>query len=589
MIRTSFGALVQRHRLALSLCGIVAGSAVIIPACSGGPGNILTTNAGSITIVEVVPANDAQDFNFTTVGIGLSAFSLDDDPSDATLSDTKTFSTLLTNVVYTVNVGATSGWALPVISCTSTGGAGSAYTYTPLGVAVTLAQSADVTCVFTHSRVTPGSITIVKDAQPNDAQDFTFTSNQTTIPMFPLDDDADATLSDQRTFTNLPPAIYSFTETAVSGWNLTAIVCTPTGGTTTSVGTGTATIALAAGEHVTCTFTNTVVPAATGTLTIIKDAQPDDAQDFHFATVGAGLSAFDLDDDPSNGALTNSKTFTGLAAGVAFTVTEDAVAGWTVPSLQCLVAVPGLTTTYTDQLNRTFTVNLEAGANVTCTFINTRTTPVTGSITIVKDAQPNSAQDFAFTHSIAGSPGFSLDDDADATLSDRRVFSNLAAGTYTFSETAVSGWNLTSVVCSPSAGTSTNVAGTLTVVLTAGANVICTFTNTQPTGTLTIVKDAVPNDVQGFHFTTTGGAGLADFDLDDDGNDSNALPSSRTYILPAGAYSITEGAVAGWTLQNITCTQGGAANSNVTGSVPVVNVTLGAGGTLTCTFNNTKP
>ena len=113
-----------------------------------------------------------------------------------------------------------------------------------------------------------------------------------------------------------------------------------------------------------------------GTLTIIKDAQPNDPQDFHFATIGAGLSAFDLDDDGTNAnPLSNSITFTNLAAGIPFTVTEDAVSGWTVPSIQCLVAVPGLTTTFTDQLNRTFTVNLEAGANVTCTFINVKTTP----------------------------------------------------------------------------------------------------------------------------------------------------------------------------------------------------------------------
>ncbi|MDP2956124.1 MAG: DUF11 domain-containing protein, partial [Longimicrobiales bacterium] len=118
--------------------------------------------------------------------------------------------------------------------------------------------------------------------------------------------------------------------------------------------------------------TNTVAaPAATGTITIVKDAQPNDPQNFHFATVGTGLSGFDLDDD-ADATLPSTKTFT-LAAGGTYTVTEDAVAGWTVPSIQCLVAVPGATLTFTDQLNRTFTIsNLEAGAVVTCTFINVR-------------------------------------------------------------------------------------------------------------------------------------------------------------------------------------------------------------------------
>ena len=115
--------------------------------------------------------------------------------------------------------------------------------------------------------------------------------------------------------------------------------------------------------------TNTV---ATGTLTIVKDAQPDDPQDFNFTTVGNLLIPFDLDDDgPGGSPMPNSRTFT-VTSGVNYTVTEGAVSGWTTNSIQCLFAVPGLTTTFTDQLNRTFTVNLTPGANVTCTFTNNK-------------------------------------------------------------------------------------------------------------------------------------------------------------------------------------------------------------------------
>ena len=103
---------------------------------------------------------------------------------------------------------------------------------------------------------TTGSITIVKDAQPNDAQDFTFTPSVATIPAFPLDDDSDPTLSHQRVISGLPAGSYTFTETQVSGWTLASIVCTPSAGTTTNVVTGAATIVLAAGDNVTCTFTN---------------------------------------------------------------------------------------------------------------------------------------------------------------------------------------------------------------------------------------------------------------------------------------------------------------------------------------------
>lgn len=238
----------------------------------------------------------------------------------------------------------------------------------------------------------PGSITIVKDAQPNDAQDFTFTPSVATIPVFQLDDDpTNNSLANSKTITNLPAGSYSFTEGLVSGWNLASIVCTPSSGTITNIPARTATINLAAGAHVTCRFTNVKLPpAGTGTLTIVKVVQPaTNPQVFTFTSnVPASIPTFQLDNNPGTGMIPSSKTFTNLPTGVPYTVTESAVSGWTTPSLQCLVAVPGSTTTFTDQLNRTFTVNLAAGANVTCTFINVKTWPSTAVVNIYNPMTP---------------------------------------------------------------------------------------------------------------------------------------------------------------------------------------------------------
>jgi hypothetical protein len=122
---------------------------------------------------------------------------------------------------------------------------------------------------------------------------------------------------------------------------------------------------------------------------------------------------------------------------------------------------------------------LAAGDNIVCTFVNTK--PATGSITIVKDAQPNDGQDFAFTPSQATMPQFLLDDDSDSTLSNMKTYSGLPAGTYAFTETQVSGWTLASISCTPSSGTSTNLSGgTATITLAAGDNIVCTFVNTKP-------------------------------------------------------------------------------------------------------------
>lgn len=101
-----------------------------------------------------------------------------------------------------------------------------------------------------------GSITIIKVAQPQDAQDFKFTPSVATIPFFFLDDDPSSTVPNSKTFDNLPAASYTFTETQVSGWTLASIVCTPSSGTTVNTTAGAASIALAAGANVSCTFTN---------------------------------------------------------------------------------------------------------------------------------------------------------------------------------------------------------------------------------------------------------------------------------------------------------------------------------------------
>jgi hypothetical protein len=96
-------------------------------------------------------------------------------------------------------------------------------------------------------------MTIVKDAVPNGPQDFHFTGD---LGDFDLDDDpGDATLPNSATFMR-PSGTYSITETVPFGWVITNIVCDD--GSPTYVPGATASIDLAAGEAVTCTFTNEV-------------------------------------------------------------------------------------------------------------------------------------------------------------------------------------------------------------------------------------------------------------------------------------------------------------------------------------------
>jgi hypothetical protein len=130
------------------------------------------------------------------------------------------------------------------------------------------------------------------------------------MPQFLLDDDSDSTLSNMKTYSGLPAGTYAFTETQVPGWTLASISCTPSSGTSTNLTAATATIVLAAGDNIVCTFVNT--KPATGSITIVKDAQPNDAQDFAFTPSQATMPQFLLDDD-SDSTLSNMKTYSGLA------------------------------------------------------------------------------------------------------------------------------------------------------------------------------------------------------------------------------------------------------------------------------------
>ena len=129
---------------------------------------------------------------------------------------------------------------------------------------------------------------VVKDATPNDPQDFSFTAGGGLSPAsFSLDDDADGTLAATRTFTDLvrDPATRS-PRACRAGWDQTSATCDD--------GSAVSNITLSAGEIVTCTFAN----RKRGEVVVVEDAVPDDAQDFDF-TAGGGLSptSFSLDDD----------------------------------------------------------------------------------------------------------------------------------------------------------------------------------------------------------------------------------------------------------------------------------------------------
>jgi hypothetical protein len=539
---------------------------------------------GTITINKDAVPNSAQDFQFNTTGGGNlpASFFLDDD-ADGTLPSSRTFNNLTPGTFTVTEAADPAGWQFGSLSCTSTG-AGTSTSTASKTATITLAGGGVATCTYVNNGT--GSITVTKDAVPNDAQDFQFnTTGGSTVPAsFFLDDDADGTLPNTRTFTTVAAGTYTVTEAAdPTGWQFGTLSCTNSGGaTSTSTAGKVATITLAPGGSASCTYTNN----KQGSITITKDAVPNAAQDFQFNTTGGSTvpASFFLDDD-ADGTLPNTRTFTNVALGT-YTVTEAAdPAGWAFASLSCTNSGG---TTSTSTAAKVATITIGAGGSASCTYTNNGS----GSITITKDAVPNDAQDFQF-NTTGGSTvpaSFFLDDDADGTLPNTRTFTTVAAGTYTVTEAAdPTGWQFGSLSCTNSGGaTSTSTAAKVaTITLAPGGSASCTYTNNKQ-GSITITKDAVPNGAQDFQFNTTGGGTVpASFFLDDDAD--GTLPNTRTFTnVPLGTYTVTEAAdPAGWAFGSLSCTNSGGTTSTSTAG-KVATITIGAGGTASCTYVNNE-
>src|SRR5262249_5354283 len=285
---------------------------------------------------------------------------------------------------------------------------------------------------------------------------------------FSLDDDADATLPNTRTFAfdGSQLGAKTLNEGSTPGWTLTDLSCSKG---TSNVQTGTAGFTLVAGDAVQCTYTN----KKDATLKVVKVTDPGNsgASSFSFTSVSAGVSNFTLDTNAADNTNPADKTFTFAGSNYGSkSVTEAATAGWTLTDVSCTGAT-------NSGSGSTATVDVNPGDNVVCTFTNVRD----ATLTITKDAIPNNAQDFAFTTTGGGpaafAAGFSLDDDADATLPNTRTFTfdGTQLGAKTVTEGSTAGWNLTGLTCSKG----TTNGSTASVTLAAGDAVTCAYENTK--------------------------------------------------------------------------------------------------------------
>lgn len=267
----------------------------------------------------------------------------------------------------------------------------------------------------------------------------------------------------------------------------------------------------------------------------------------------------------------NGQTEAVELANGTYSVTETVKPGYSVLSGVCT----GANNNGTRSNNVISGIQLGSDNIVSCTFINKLNT---GSITIIKDAQPNDAQNFAFTTS-AGLSNFNLDDDSDPNLSNTKVFSNVSAGTYEVTEGVTSGWSLTGLTCTGAPNSSVSLANRkATIVLGAGENATCTFTNAKDTGTITINKVVVPsNDAGKFNLQIDGSTA---------GTGANVGHGGTTGAITVTTGSHTVGETAGtntvlgnYTTSIVCDTQQGSGTS--------LQVSVTKGQNLVCTITNT--
>jgi hypothetical protein len=194
--------------------------------------------------------------------------------------------------------------------------------------------------------VVAGSITVDKVTAPSTSpQSFTFTTTGAGYSGFSLTDQAAPNTQ------TLSPGSYSIQEATTSGWTLASAACSVNGATSTPYVPGSP-LALAGGDAITCTFTNT---PDQGRIVIIKQTSPD-----------ATSTQFEFDPSWGNNFMLSdgqAATSSALDAGTYSVAEVNLPANWSMTSAAC------------SDGSTLDNISLSSGETVTCTVNNTYTPP----------------------------------------------------------------------------------------------------------------------------------------------------------------------------------------------------------------------
>ncbi|HEY4516434.1 MAG TPA: hypothetical protein VJG64_00645 [Candidatus Paceibacterota bacterium] len=309
------------------------------------------------------------------------------------------------------------------------------------------------------------SITIIKNAVPEGPQDFSFTTTGTGLSPFSLDDDGDVTLSNTQTFSGLASGIYTVSEGAVAGWSLTgtAACADATTNSTINLATGVATINLAAGEDVTCTFVNELQQ---GSLQIVKRVVNDNGGTAVVGAFGVSSDAGALLFDPAVESPTNTFTYASQVMTVnagRYTLLENDIAGYSEGTWSCTGATPS------DTSINNGAVPVAAGATVVCTITNNDIAPTLTVNKVLVPASDTGLFNLQIDSSTAGTGADAGDGGTTGAVA-------VQAGAHTVGEVAGTGTSLSDYMTPVISG---NCAPNGSITLAIGENKTCTITNTK--------------------------------------------------------------------------------------------------------------
>jgi uncharacterized repeat protein (TIGR01451 family) len=357
--------------------GTLAGNVLTVPPAFLEPAADITctfTNTKLARLVIQKTANGgAGTFEFSSTG-GLSPASFSLSPTLTAPTQTQTFTDLVPGT-YTVTEALAAPFQLTDLTCVAAGTSAPGSTVTGDAstgvVTATLVAGADYTCTYTNVR--DAQVTVAKTSIGGD-NTFTFTTTGSGNTTDPAPSITTSGGSGSASFSvpfasGVPTRTVTITENAPpSGWVLTGIACTNgLGDPVGSVALPSVTITAAPGDTFNCNFTNQRLPL----VTIVKQSiGGTDAFAFTGGTNGLP-AALTLDTTAANPQ--TSTTYQLAAFNTATSLTETIPANYELTSAVC---VDGSGTPVgTTLVGGTITIAAAAvvgGANLTCTFTNTR-------------------------------------------------------------------------------------------------------------------------------------------------------------------------------------------------------------------------